>query len=417
MLAACAPAGDPTETWVRDNVHPVALEAEDFADLEFLRPLLEGRRIVQLGENAHGIREYNLLKARLVQFLHQELGYDVLAFESAVYQCYDANLGAAEAPAISTLTNCAYGVWHTEGVVPLFEYLRGTQQGDRPLLLAGFDVQPIGNNKEARPQFLSGVVGTIDPDYAAEVLTLDSSFLEVYARGGRERRAFFKTEDGRRLAEAYDLLEAFLTANGAAIEAAIPDRGRAVAVARRTAASMAWYIRQQSAPTTREYVERRDRGMAENLISLIDGLAPNRKVIVWGHNFHLRHDNLAIPPRAEMFPNVAARTMGSWLREKYGDELYTVGLYAYRGQAMDNSGKIYTIELPEAGSLESRLHEVGVQAAFLDFSRAPRGSGTAWIDQPTTARHDGTTPLSMVLRDQYDAVLVVDEVTPRVMLY
>jgi erythromycin esterase-like protein len=30
-----------------------------------------------------------------------------------------------------------------------------------------------------------------------------------------------------------------------------------------------------------------------------------------------------------------------------------------------------------------------------------------------TARYDGTVPLTMILRDQYDAVLFVDEATPR----
>ena len=107
-LHGCSPSGvqtrgrqaDPEGAWLQSHAHPLALEAENFDDLEFLRPLMEGKRIVQLGENTHGVREYNLLKARIVRFLHQELGYEVLAFESALYQCYDANLTADEASAI-----------------------------------------------------------------------------------------------------------------------------------------------------------------------------------------------------------------------------------------------------------------------------------------------------------------------------
>ena len=297
---------DPDGASLQSHAHSLALEAANFDDLEFLRPLLEGKRIVQLGENTHGVREYSLVKARLVRFLHQELGYGVLAFESALYQCYDANLTAAEAPAKSTLIHCTFGVWHTKEVLPLFEYLRETQKSDRPLRLAAIDVQPIGNNKAGRPRFLSNVVGAVDADQAAEVLSLDSTFLEVYARGGRERRAYFRQEAGQNMAEAYDRLAAFLTDNAAAIEAASAKPSRASAlVARQTAASMAWYIRQQSAPTTREWFERRDQGMAENLMFLLDELYPNQKVIVWGHNFHLRHDNLAIPPDSTMYPDVA----------------------------------------------------------------------------------------------------------------
>lgn len=192
-LAACSSAGsssrreqtEPRAAWLRSHAHPVALEGERFDDLEFLRPLLEGKRVVQLGENSHGVRESNLVKARIVRFLHQELGYDVIAFESALYQCYDANLAAAEAPARTTLLSCAFGVWHTEELLPLFEYIRETRQGGRPLRLAGIDVQPIGSNKDDRPRFLSGIVARVDSAYATEVRALDSAFLEVYGRGAR----------------------------------------------------------------------------------------------------------------------------------------------------------------------------------------------------------------------------------------
>lgn len=425
-VSGCASAGaqapaerpDPASAWLRVHAHPIALEADGFEDLMFLKPLLAGRRVVQLGENTHGIAEYNLVKARIVRFLHEELGFNVLAFESALYQCWDADRSAAEAPAMSTLTSCAFGVWHTEEVLPLFDYLRETRRGDRRLRLAGIDVQPIGRNKAGRPAFLSSVVAAVDTGYAAEAFVLDSTFLGVYARGGRERRSYFRSAEGQAMAEAYDSLATFVGRNEAAIRSSGGglDPG-AAGVARRTARSMAWYIRQQSAPSTREYVERRDRGMAENLEFLLEELFPGEKIIVWGHNFHVRHDNLAIPPDTSIFPDVAARTMGSWIRERYGDEIYTVGAYAYSGRAADNSGDVYEIEPARPGSLEALLHGAGHGVVFVDLSRASDGAATAWMREPITARYDATTPLTMIPRDQYDAVLLVARATPRVMLY
>jgi erythromycin esterase len=259
-------------------------------------------------------------------------------------------------------------------------------------------------------------VAPFDASYAGEVFRLDSTFLAVYARSSRDRRAYYRSEDGRRMAERYDRLEETLARHRQAGGRQSAFDARAAAIAQRTAASMAWYIRQQSAPTTRDYVERRDEGMAENLAFLLDTLHPDRKVIVWGHNFHLRHDNIAIPPDTTMFPNVAARTMGSWIRQRFGDRVYTIGLYAYRGSAADNAGESYGIPPAEPGSVEALLHEAGVPALFIDLSRAPRTPGTAWMDERITARYNGTIPLSMVLRDQYDGILLVDSVTPRAML-
>ncbi len=422
FLHGCSPSSaqtrdvDTAESWLQEHGHPLAMEAENFDDLQFLKPLLEGKRIVQLGESTHGVREFNLLKARIVRFLHQELGYDVLAFESALYQCYDADLAAGESSAGRTLTGCAFGVWHTKEVLPLFEYLRQTHDSERPLNLAGFDIQPIGRNKEGRPQFLSDVVASINADYAAEVLALDSTFLEVYARDGSERRSYFMQETGQDMAEAYDRLAAFLADNASVIEAAAiaPDR---ILFARQTAASMANYVRQQSSPTVREHFERRDQGMAENLMFLLDEAYPDHNVIVWGHNLHLRHDNLAILPDSTMYPDVAVRTTGSWIYERYGDAVYTVGLYMYQGQAANNRGMVFEIEPALPGSLEELLHKVGTSALFVDLSQAPRQPMTTWMDQPITARFNGATALQMVLRDQYSAILFVDRVTPRVMMY
>ena len=424
MFAACGPATEEEPPgslaqWVSENAQGLATEAASFDDLEFLRPLLEGKRIVQLGENAHGIREYNLLKTRIVRFLHQELGYDVLAFESSVYQCYDSNLTAPTAPAAITLYRCAFGVWHTEGVLDLFEYLAETQGGDRPIALAGFDVQPIGRNKDDRPEFLASLVASIDAEYAVAVTELDTDFLEVYTGSGRERRAYFRTDEGQQMAADYDRLAAFINENRTEIIES-PDKldRLSVEVGRRTAVSMAWYIRQQSSPNTQGHIERRDEGMAENLISIVEEQYPGRKVIVWGHNFHLRHDNFAIPPHEEMFPDVAARTMGSWLRERFGDQMYTVGLYAFRGQAMNNSGEIFEIEAAEPGSVEALWNGVATEAAvFVDVSRWGQWGRMPWMDQPVTARFDGTRLLSLVLDDQYDAVIVVGDATPRTMLY
>lgn len=447
---------DPQAAWLLTHAEVIDLEAETFDDLDFLKPLLERKRVVQLGENAHGIREYNLAKARIVRFLHQELGFDVLVFESPLYQCYDADHTAADASARSTLANCAYGIWHTEEILPLFDYLRESRHDERPLRLAGIDIQPIGINKDDRPRFLSRMVSRVDAEYGDDVFRLDSTFLNVYARGGRERRTYFRSDDGRRMEEAYGRLGAFLSDSADAIRTAgdlprdvvtdgdpndvvadghprdvgVTRHGYEVSdtlgpsdvgVARRTALSMASYIRQQAAPTTREYVERRDQGMAENLTFLLDELYPDSKVIVWGHNFHLRHDNFSIPPDSSTFPDVAARTMGSWIHDRYGDQVYTVGLYTYRGTAADNGGEVYEIKPAGPGSVESILFEIAPDndsgAVFVDLSRAPAGRETRWMDAPITARYNGTTPLTMVLRNQYDAILFVRDVTPRVMLY
>ncbi|MFT5433723.1 MAG: hypothetical protein ACI9OJ_004431, partial [Myxococcota bacterium] len=73
--------------WIEANHEPVrSLGAEDFSDLAFFAPILANKRVVQLGESGHGVREFSQLKVRMIKYLHEELGYDVVAIESAVYE-------------------------------------------------------------------------------------------------------------------------------------------------------------------------------------------------------------------------------------------------------------------------------------------------------------------------------------------
>ncbi|GAB5519405.1 MAG: erythromycin esterase family protein [Rhodothermales bacterium] len=387
-------------------VHTIAIDREDFSDLAFLKPLLDGKRVVQLGENTHGAREYNQVKARLVRYLHQELGYTVLAFESDVYQCHVANETLATAPPRSTLFNCAFGVWHTEPVLDMFDYLQQTHATDQPMQLAGFDVQPIGPNKAGRPAFLAKAVRPLNADYAVEVQALDSTFLAVYSEGSRARRQFFRSEAGTEMLAAYDQLVEVLSEAASSA----PELG----IARQTAYAQAQYIRIQTAPTTRAYVEFRDKGMADNMAYLLDEAYPEEKVIVWGHNFHLRHNNLRIPPDSTMFPTETAHTMGYWLHERYGDAVYTIGLYAHQGKALNNAGEPFPLTPADAGLEARTIDAFGPGAHFIDLAH-PNQPG--WLRTPISAAFNGTTPLTMTLAEQYDAVLVLDTVTPRTTLY
>jgi erythromycin esterase len=385
-------------------IQGIELSTDSYEDLAFLKPLLANKRLVQLGENNHGIAEYNLVKARLVRFLHEEMGFNLLAFESSLFQCFDVDQNLAENTPRSSLFKSVFGVWHTEEVLPLFAYLRERQDEQTPLRLMGFDIQPIGANKKHRPDFLAEIVARFDAAYAEEVLALDKSFLEEYGKGGRARRAFFRSEAGQTMMKDYGHLQQFLSRSPASDE---------VVIARQIAFSMAAYIRQQNAGSNKDYVIHRDHGMAQNLIALLEEVYPNEKVIVWAHNYHIRHANQKVKPHPDVFPGVEVKTMGHWLKEHYGDKLFTIGLYAYQGQARNNRGKIFDIPPGAEGSLEARLHATGHDTAFLDLTNLPADSPFA---QPITARYNGETPLTMTLAEHYNAVISIRSASPSEML-
>jgi len=371
----------------------------------FLDAAVGDARIVQLGENTHGVKDYTALKTSAIGYLHAQMGFDVIAFESAVYQCDESDRHLAERPAQTSLLLCVYGVWHTPEMLDLFDYIAASQSTDRPIRIAGFDIQPIGPNKTARPDFLSTMMAKVAPEEADALAQLDQDFLEIYASGNRNRRTFFRSSDGAAMASQYDAASDRL----ALMEE--PDRDQIIA--RMTLRSMAAYIRQQSAPDMASYAERRDLGMAQNLIDIGDRLYPDRKIVVWGHNAHIRHANADIEPHPDAFPGVRVRLAGSDVRDHYGADVYTVGFYAAEGQAMNNRGAVFDIAAPDVDSLEARLAAVPGPAAFVDLDQAREAASLAWTQTPISARFNAQTPLIQILPDQFDGVVVVDIAHPR----
>ena len=101
-------------SWARANHHPIAAvesaDGDSFEDLQFFKTVLRDRRIVQLGESGHGVAEFNHAKVRLIKFLHQQMGFDVIAFESGIFECFHADRTAAANTALVTMRNCIFGV-------------------------------------------------------------------------------------------------------------------------------------------------------------------------------------------------------------------------------------------------------------------------------------------------------------------
>ncbi len=102
--------------------------------------------------------------------------------------------------------------------------------------------------------------------------------------------------------------------------------------------------------------------------------------------------------------------MGQWIRERFRDELYTIGLYMDRGTAAQNNRVVYSINPGPVNSMEWVMANTGSPLLFMDFLHHQRVDGNSWMFEPTTQRDWGINPFTMVPRNQYDGVLFIDSV-------
>jgi len=188
-LTDTAAAVEPPEVraWMQQNHHVLRslVVDKDFSDLQFLKTVIGNKRLVQLGESGHGVREFNMARTRLVKFLHQEMGFDVIAFESGLYECYDAGQRAREfSTPLQMMYSSIHGVWSTAEVEELFRYTQSTKSTSRPLTLAGFDSQRSAAFQDfRRPAMFRSLMAHIDSAAAQRAFVHDSSFSAFLTTG------------------------------------------------------------------------------------------------------------------------------------------------------------------------------------------------------------------------------------------
>jgi erythromycin esterase len=140
-------------SWLASNVAPVrSLDFSDtnYADLAAIGRAIGNRRVVLLGEQGHGDGTTFEAKARVIRYLHEKLGFDLLVFESGFYDCHrtwqDVRAGLSLA---DSAANCMFELWsNSRQLRPLLEYVDAKKSTNRPVELAGMDFQPSGRRAQ-----------------------------------------------------------------------------------------------------------------------------------------------------------------------------------------------------------------------------------------------------------------------------
>jgi erythromycin esterase len=380
-----------------------------YRDMERFRAIVGDARIVSLGEQTHGTREFRKLMHRVFEFCVAEMGFTVLGIEAPFPDSLAVNAYVLDGTgnAADALAGTRYWIWDTEEVLDLIEWMRWwNARNARKVKFYGFvtdyaDVAALG---------LIDFLARVAPDLAAECRTTLAPLTSDFTAGLLGQLADARRED----------MFACLAKVSAAF---VQERSRWAAAT----SALDWHVGRLNAKVldqaARFEINRRytshDRVMAENVCALLEAEGPDAKAVLLSHNDH-----------ASRVTDDDGKSMGGYLDEMVGRAQRVIGTSFDRG-AFRARGypagelKDHTVSAAPSGSFDAVLAQARLPLFALDLANAPReGAAAAWLASEMAMRHIGgiygfpsdnklgVTYTGMLRpRERLDAVMFVAETT------
>lgn len=350
------------KTYVKENINSVRTiqpDSTNYDDLEDIGKAIADSKIVMMGEQDHGDAPTFLAKTRLIKYLHEKKGFNVIAFESdffALTYGWDL-LEKKEFLIDSFIKKNVFPIWTLCDATRelFFNVIPNSYQTNKPLILTGFDNQmylnyssknlanvfdsvlrkfnlPLTKTKEYKTK----TIALIDSISKRSIMNKDSSFYNLLLN----QFNINKTE----LRQKVDSLNYWSIMVDNLIETTIEMKYQ-----------KSNYYRATNA---------RDIQMAKNLKWLSTVKFPDEKIIVWAHNYHISKFSGHFK---ESFLNAATSMATEFTKDNTLDKsTYIIGFTSQNGSAGRISSKSYKVQKPKNNSFENWVDD-SYDNAFIDF--------------------------------------------------
>jgi erythromycin esterase-like protein len=408
ILCVCLHSGvlaqNVLKAYVANNLIPVNTiqpDSTDFSDLAGIGDAIGDARIVMLGEQEHGDGATMQAKTRLVKYLHEKKGFNVLAFESDFFslnQGWDS-LGKQEDRLKAFLQQNILPAWSACGQCDelLYAYVPRTHQTRSPLVMTGFDSNfssAYSNYQITRfiDDYLrqQNIPYIHSPKYKPHFLAFVRYALATYVPKD-------KPDDLNRFGMGLDTVLHQL------------GDGQKDAFGRLVLENVKSSLRKGlAASDVVASVNIRDYQMAQNLRWLVQTKFPGEKVIVWAANAHIMKNT----PAAFQYKQRPYQWMGTVFTgdSTLANQTYVIGFDSRRGLTKWASDqKASKVREAARNGFENWVDEK-YPYAFIDFRRFRKAN--PGFNEYFVMKGQGHNNLPAVWTTVFDGVFYIRDMAP-----
>jgi len=368
--------------------------------------------VVSLPEPIHMTHEFPLVRAGIVEFLNEHMGFRVLAMEGSAVDAWatqDRFLASDKTEQDAADAQLAlFPLWNTPEIRGLFQYEAGTWSTATPLYITAYDVQPgsgKGTHGIAAFRLLADRLATYAPPPATLRLQEWLSDLEPLTGACRE----FRPADAAPAANAIGQLERWIAAVVPAVAARfsrVPMHAVALQLVPanlRDSLALCGGIASGAVGSYKALRDREGALFAERLRAV----SPDAMLMLWAHWSHLTYGD----------PGTAI-SVSRELRRQLGTRIYTILPLAERGTAIaifpnrasdDDVGFAWV----RSGSdrFSKRMQALSSSSFFLDLRNPGLKNDEAFADRGQRVWVESRA-VSLHLQEDADAIVWLKHVGP-----
>jgi erythromycin esterase len=374
----------------------VAKELELFNEFQKFGSHLANVKILALGEETHGIKEFMDFRGILIRHLVSDLGYRNIILEADFSACHYLNkyVQGAKIDKYQALLAAGFGIWNTEEFLNTIEWLRAynlKQDPSNRVTIYGADMQ-----QPASAAYLSTGSMKLQKPITDQAKNGLKALLSPYKKPSGEDRKNLLHLQNEIKAEISLFADTSLIAHD--LQTVIQ--------------SIEWLNADNS--YKRKIV--RDKCLAVN-VEWIYEREINKKIIFMAHNTHIA--------KSPVYNDI--ERAGNFLKKKYNEKYYALGFSFYTGKfsAYDEREKRMNVfDMPgieKANSSEFLLSKAKYPNFILDFQSAAKNPEIEqFISEKTYSKNIGASyektdkdimPAYMPLKMKFDGIVFFREVS------